>query len=184
MKNLLFSLVLLSATVSVASAQSFRSIDKSPMDVAYLPDNFAHDRSGDDKAVAKVYYSRPQKKGREVFGNVVAYDKVWRTGANEAAELKAYQDITIGGEKLAAGTYSLFTIPGAKEWTIIVSTDLDYWGTAGYQEKYEVLRVKVPSSKLSKEVEAFSIQFEDLDGKSAVMRLAWDKTVVAVPVKY
>ncbi|PIB37444.1 hypothetical protein BFP72_06715 [Reichenbachiella sp. 5M10] len=184
MKNLLFFLILFTATVSISSAQSFRSIDKSPMDVAYLPDNFAHDRSGDDKAIAKVYYSRPQKKGRDIFGNVVVYDKVWRTGANEAPELKVYQDITIGGKKLSAGTYSLFTIPGAKEWTIIISTDLDYWGTAGYQEKYEVLRVQVPSSTLSKEVEAFAIQFEELENKSAVMRLAWDKTVVAVPIKY
>ncbi|RJE74354.1 DUF2911 domain-containing protein [Reichenbachiella sp. MSK19-1] len=184
MKNVLFTLILLSGVVTVTFAQTFRSIDKSPMDVAYLPDNFAHDRSGSDKAIAKIYYSRPQKKGREIFGNVVAYDKLWRTGANEAPELKVYQEIKMGGKTLAAGTYSLFSIPGEKEWTIIVSTDLDYWGTAGYQEKYEVLRVKAPSSKLSKEVEAFSIQFKELGDNSAEMNLAWDKTVVAVPVQY
>lgn len=176
---LLFSI--LSFTLS---AQSFRSLDKSPMDVAYLPDNFAHDRDPGQKAVVKVYYSQPQKKGREIFGFKVPYGKVWRTGANEAVEFKAYQDIEIGGKKLKAGTYSLFTIPGEKQWTVIINSDLDYWGAYSYNEDKDVLRVTVDSKSLSEVVEAFSIRFEDQGGKKAVMRMAWDKTLVEVPLAY
>ncbi|MEQ6118819.1 DUF2911 domain-containing protein [Reichenbachiella sp. MALMAid0571] len=184
MKHFLYSLLLVLSVSTVASAQSFRALDKSPMDVAYLPDNFAHDRDPGQKAIVKVYYSQPQKKGREIFGTLVPYGKVWRLGANEAVELKAYQDITVGGKKLKAGTYSLFAIPDEKEWMIIVSSDLDYWGAYSYNEGKDVLRVKVPVKSLSSEVEAFSIRFEDKGKDTAVMRMGWDKTMVEVPLNY
>ena len=100
----------------LVSAQSFRGLDRSPLDMAYFPDNFAHDRGAEDKAIVRVIYSRPQKKGREIFGNKVPYGKVWRTGANEAPELKVYQDITLSGKEVKAGTYALFTLPGENEW--------------------------------------------------------------------
>ncbi len=167
-----------------AEAQQFRGLDKSPMDVAYLPDNFAHDRDPGQKAIVKVYYSRPQKKDRELFGSKVPYGKVWRTGANESPELKVYKDITIGGKALKAGTYSIFTIPNEKEWTILISTDLDYWGAFKYNEKNDVLSFKVPSKTLSEALEAFSIMLEDQGNNSAVMRMGWDTTMVEVPLKY
>ncbi len=184
MKYFLYSLLLVLCMGTIASAQSFRSLDKSPMDVAYLPDNFAHDRDPGQKAIAKVYYSQPQKKGREVFGSLVPYGKVWRVGANEAVELKAYQDINVGGKKLKAGTYSLFAIPNEKEWTIIISSDLDYWGSYSYNDGKDVLRVKAPTKSLTSEVEAFSIRFEDLGKNAALMRMGWDKTMVEVPLSY
>lgn len=184
MRHLLYSLALIAFASISTSAQSFRQPDKSSLDAAYLPDNFAHDRKSGEKAIIKVYYSRPLKKGREIFGTKVPYGKVWRTGANEAVEFKAYQDISIDGKKLKAGTYSLFTIPGEKEWTIIINSDLDYWGAYSYNEKNDVLRVSVPAGSLSKVVEAFSIHLEDKGNKSAVMKLAWDKTVVEVPLTY
>lgn len=184
MKLLLASLLLVIGFGAVSSAQSFRSLDKSPLDIAYLPDNFAHDREAGQKAIVKVYYSQPQKNGRDIFGGKVPYGKVWRTGANESVEFKTYQDITFGGKKLKSGTYSLFTIPGEKEWTIIINADLDYWGAYSYQEKNDVLRVKVAPSAIDKVVEAFSIRFEDQANNTAVMRLAWDKTIVEVPIAY
>ena len=184
MKAILFTLVLGIGFNIAVSAQSFRSLDKSPLDVAYLPDHFAHDREAGQKAIIKVYYSQPQKKGREIFGSKVPYGKVWRTGANEAVEFKAYQDITLGGQDLKAGTYSLFTIPGEKEWTIIINSDLDYWGAYSYEEKNDVMRVSVVASSIDEVVEAFSIRFEDLSNGSAVMRLAWDNTLVEVPISY
>jgi len=152
------------------------------MAVAYLPDNFAHDRDPGQKAIIKVYYSQPQKKGREIFGKKVPYGKVWRTGANESVEFRAYQDITLGGMNIAAGTYSLFTIPGEAEWTIIVNSDLDYWGAYSYEEKNDVARFQVSSNSLQDELEAFSIRFEDKSNRSAVMRLGWVKTLVEIPV--
>ncbi|GJM30765.1 MAG: hypothetical protein DHS20C17_34000 [Cyclobacteriaceae bacterium] len=178
-----FVLTLIAASFAL-SAQSFRSLDKSPLDVAYLPDHFAHDRKAGQTAIVKVYYSQPQKNGRDIFGAKVPYGKVWRTGANEAVELKAYQDIKISGNDLKAGTYSLFTIPEEKEWTIIINSDLDYWGAYSYNKDHDVFRVKVPVKSLSETVEAFSIRFEDLGNNTAVMRLGWDKTVAEVPISY
>ena len=82
--------------------------------MAYFPNNFAHDRKGEQEAVIRVIYSRPQKSGREIFGNLVPWKKVWRAGANEATEIKFYKDVEIGGKKVKAGTYSLFAIPDEK----------------------------------------------------------------------
>ncbi len=167
-----------------ASAQSFRGLDRSPMDMAYLPDNFAHDRQAGDQAIIRVIYSRPQKKGRELFGKKLPYGKVWRLGANEAPEIKIYQDITLGGKQLSAGIYSLFALLGEKEWTIILNSDLDYWGAYSYDQGKDVLRVTVPVHELDQVVEAFSIQFEETGENQATMRLAWDQTMVELPLAH
>ena len=171
-------------SVTFASAQSFRPLDKSPMDAAYLPDNFAHDRDPGEKAIIKIYYSRPQKNDRDIFGSKVPYGKVWRLGANESAEFKAYQDITIGGKQLKAGTYSIFAIPEKDQWTIIFNSDLDYWGAYSYNEKNDVLRISAPVKSTSDVVEAFSIQFEEKGDQAATLRMAWDKTMVEIPIRY
>lgn len=182
MKPLLcISLMLLTLGVS---AQTFRGIDKSPMDVAYLPDNYAHDRQPGQKAVMKVYYSRPQKKGRIVFGGLVPYGQVWRTGANEATEVYLYQDVKVGGKTLKAGTYSIFTIPEKDKWTVIFSHDLDYWGAFSYKEANDVLRVKASVKDNPEVVEAFSIRIDATSPGQAVMRLAWDKTIAELPITY
>ena len=184
MKTTILSIVMVLAISSFVTAQKFRALDKSPMDVAYLPDNFAHDREDGDMAIARVHYGQPQKKDRIVFGGLIPLNKVWRTGANESSEFKAYKDITIGGETLKAGTYSLFSIPSEKEWTIIFNSDVDYWGDYGYKEENDVMRVKVGVKSLEEAVEAFSIRLEDLKDGKAVMRMAWDKTMVEVPIGY
>ncbi|MEJ7914407.1 MAG: DUF2911 domain-containing protein [Chitinophagaceae bacterium] len=169
---------------SAASAQKFRAVDKSPMDMAYYPDHFAHDRKAGDKAIVRVIYSRPQKNGRAIFGTTVPYQKVWRTGANEASEIKFYQDVEVAGKQVKAGTYSLFTIPGEKEWTIILNSDLDFWGAYQYQERNDVIRVTAPATKADNMVENFAIQFEKKEANSGVMKLGWDNTVVEVPFKF
>ncbi|WP_236972101.1 DUF2911 domain-containing protein [Membranihabitans marinus] len=184
MKNLLLILCFVVGFISISTAQSFRGIDRSPLDCAYFPDNFAHDRKGDDEAIMKIVYSRPSKKNREIFGDLIPFDKMWRTGANEAAEIKVYKTVTFSGKKLSAGTYSLFTIPGKSEWTIIFSKDLDRWGTSGYSEKKDALRITAPASQNNPVVENFSIQFFDNGNKSGSMKLAWDDTVVDAPFKY
>lgn len=167
-----------------AIGQSFRGLDRSPLDIAYLPDNFAHDRIGDQKAIIRITYSRPQKKGRDVLGGIVPFGQVWRTGANEATEIKVYQDITIGGKKLNAGTYSMFAIPDKEEWTLIFNSDLDYWGAYSYNEENDVLRVTASAKQIEATVEAFVIQFESSAANRATLTLAWDRTMVEVPVEY
>ena len=184
MKKQLIVLICTLCLGTLASAQSFRGLDRSPLDIAYFPDNFAHDREVGDKAIVRVIYSRPQKKDREIFGKKVPYGKVWRTGANEATEIKVYQDITIGGKKLEAGTYALFTIPGESEWEIIFNSDLDYWGAYSYNDKSDVLRVKGTTKSLDQVVEAFTIQFKADGSGKAILMIAWDQILVEVPITY
>lgn len=181
----LFSLVAFSSF-----AQEFRGLDKSPMDRAYLPDNYAHDRKFaperklGESAILKVDYSRPQKKGRVVFGGMVSYNELWRLGANEATEIKVYKDIRIGGKSLNMGTYSMFAIPTKDNWTIIFSSDLDCWGQYSYNKEHDVLRLETPVIANKDIVEELSIQFEDLDEGKAVMYIAWDMIRVELAVSY
>lgn len=182
MKRILLPAILLFLFCSAAVAQNFTGTDKSPMDAAYYPDNFAHDRKAGEKAIIKVVYSRPYKNDRDIFGKLIPYGKVWRTGANEATEIKFYRDIELGGKKVPAGTYTLFTIPGEKEWTIILNSDLDYWGAYSYNDKNDVVRITAPATELENSVENFTIQFDNKDG-GGVMQLAWDKTLVEIPFK-
>lgn len=184
MKRILLTSILLVSTFCATQAQNFRKPDKSHMDMAYFPDHFAHDRKEGEQAIIRVTYSRPLKNGREIFGKLVPYGQVWRTGANESAEIKFYQDVDLNGKKVKAGSYSLFTIPGEKEWTIILNSDLDYWGAYKYNAKNDVLRVTAGVSQLNDSLENFSILFESKGEKQGVMKLGWDKTVAEVPFSY
>lgn len=185
---LLFLFGLISAQVH---AQTFRGIDKSPMDMAYYPDDYAHDRKfapqkiGGETAKIRVIYSRPAKNNRDVFGTKLApYGKVWRVGANEAPEIKFYQNATIQGKPVKAGTYALLAIPNENEWTIILSSDLDQWGAYSYDEKKDVLRFNVPTRTSDEPIENFSIQFAKGNNQDVLMRMGWDKTIVEVPVTF
>ena len=116
----LFLGLLLGLTTLTANAQTLAGLDKSPMDMAYFPDNFAHDRKFapakvGDKVYARVTYSRPATSGREVFGKLVPYGKVWRVGANEATEIKFYSDATIQGKKIKAG----FCVPRKSSYRLV-----------------------------------------------------------------
>lgn len=192
MKKTLLLLCLSSILLFEAKAQKMRGIDKSPMDMAYYPDNFAHDRKfapkliGDMPAIVRVTYSRPAKKEREVFGTkIVPYGEVWRLGANESTEIKFYQDVTIQDKKVKAGTYSLFAIPSATEWTIILNKDLDFWGAYSYNKDNDVLRVSVPTKKTDEVIENFSIQcVKGSNDKETTMKMAWDTTLVEVQISF
>ncbi|MDB4180754.1 DUF2911 domain-containing protein [Flavobacteriaceae bacterium] len=156
------------------NAQKFKGLDASPMDVASFPSSYKKS----DKLV-KITYSRPQLKGRSV-GELAPEGKVWRTGANEAAELTLYTDMVLGTTKIKAGTYTFYLIPGEGEWTAIVSTDLNVWGSYFYNEKNDVARIEVPVSKGKEDLEAFSIAFEKSDD-GVNMHLGWGTIRVAVP---
>ncbi|OUT96431.1 MAG: hypothetical protein CBB92_09855 [Flammeovirgaceae bacterium TMED32] len=185
MKNILVLIfIALTTSLQPIKAQEFKGIDKSPMDMAYLPDNFAHDQSPGEKAVARITYGRPQKKNRPVFGKMVPYGKIWRTGANEATEFIAYQPLTFGSKTLPAGTYTLFTIPEKDEWTLIFNTDVDIWGAYRYDSKKDVFRLNVKVKSTTEVVEAFAIKFETLNENEAALKLAWDQTKIEVPFSY
>ena len=165
--------ILLSTNVE---AQKFKDLDKSPMDGAAYPSDYK-----DANKQIKVIYSRPQLKGR-TLAKLAPNGEVWRTGANEAAELTLYTDMTVGDGVVKAGTYTLATIPGEKEWTVIINSDLNTWGSYFYKEANDVARIKVPVTVGKESLEAFSIAFTE--SKSGIdMHLGWDKVRVAVPFK-
>ncbi len=127
----------------------------------------------------KVAYGQPSKNGREIFGGLQKYGSVWRAGANEATEITFAKDATFGGKPVKAGTYSLFVIPNENEWTVILNSQVGFWGTQ--HEKYkdkDILQVNVPAKKIDDVVEKLTYRFTD-----DAMIIEWDKTQVAVPLK-
>ncbi len=177
MKKLFALSILMLALVFTtdASAQKFGGLDKSPMDVATFPSSYKIS----DKTV-RVTYSRPQLKGRSV-SELAPAGEVWRTGANEAVEITFYKDAKVGGTDIKAGTYSLFTIPGGSEWTVIFNNNLNQWGAYSYSKKADVARVKASASTDSESLDAFSIAFKEVDG-GAHLVMGWGTTRVSLPI--
>ncbi len=134
-----------------------------------------------------VEYSRPKindpKTGqpRKIFGELVPFDKEWRTGANEATSFVTDADITLGDLKVPAGKYTLYTIPGESQWTIIINKQTEQWGTV-YDDKQDLGRTRVKSGKTSSTVQEFTISFDKANGKKTNMNLEWENTKVVVPV--
>ncbi len=176
MKNLFLFTFLAFAMVftTEATAQKFSGLDSSPMDMAAYPASYRES----DKSV-RITYSRPQLKGRSL-ADLAPAGKVWRTGANEAAEITFYKNATVGGKAIKAGTYSLFTIPGDDEWTVILNSNLNQWGAYSYDSDADVARVTAKASTDDEELEAFSIAFDD-DGN---MLMGWGTTRVSLPISY
>lgn len=155
-------------------AQKFPELDKSPMDAASFPNDYKV-----SSKTVKIIYSRPQLKGR-TLSELAPNGKVWRTGANEAAEITFYTDVMFGKNKINAGTYTLFTIPGEKEWTVILSKDLNVWGAYFYKPENDVARLNVPVTQASESLEAFSMVFSE-SGNAVVLNMGWDKVRITVP---
>lgn len=132
----------------------------------------------------KVTYSQPHKRGREIFGGLVPYGQVWRSGANEATEITITGNVLFGNDTLQAGTYSIFTIPEKDKWTIIVNSQLGQWGAYNYHEKSDVMRVELPVQKIKEVVyEPFTILFEQKNSIAELVML-WDDTKVALPIQF
>jgi hypothetical protein len=127
-----------------------------------------------------IDYSRPDKRGREIFGGLVPYGEVWRTGANAPTKITFSDDVRIESKDLPAGEYAFYTIPGENEWTIIFSKNLKLWGAYGYKPDSDALRVTVKPTTLPNEVETFTIGLADLKDNGATIQLDWDKTRVPI----
>ena len=128
----------------------------------------------------EIVYSRPGVKNRTIFGGIVPYDQVWRTGANQATKVTFSTPVKLEGNDIPAGTYALFTIPGEKEWTIIINKGATQWGAFQYNEKDDVARFKVTPVTLVETIETFTIEFNHIRDESAVLNLVWEKTVVPI----
>ncbi len=131
-----------------------------------------------------IEYSRPSAKGRKIYGSLVPFGSVWRTGANMATKVTFGDDVKIAGKPLKAGTYALFTIPGEKEWTIIFNTNADQGGTGSYKEAEDAVRVAVvPINMEPIKVESFLINIEGVNATNAFIEIIWESTVVQIPLE-
>lgn len=152
--------------------------------LVHRPSPLAVTTAKNKDAYIKIVYSQPQKRGRDVFGKLVPYGKVWRTGANEATEITTTRDITINNILLRAGTYSLFTIPEKDKWTIIINGELGLWGSYNYNQKLDVLRFEVPVQHIDNPLyEVFTIRLEQ-NNNVADLLILWDNIKVSIPIKF
>jgi len=125
-----------------------------------------------------LIYSRPNTKGRKVFGGMEPYGQVWRTGANSATVITFTDDVTLEGNKVPAGEYALFTIPDAKEWTIILNKNTKQWGAYTYKQDEDFLRFKIKPVQMPALLETFTMQFADVKATSAELHLMWERTAL------
>ena len=194
MKKLLL-IAAITACCAVAEAQTAANsftpvakmpeVDKSPLDMAYYPANYPVLKiqgKATEPPVARVIYSRPQTNERVVFGELVERNRIWRLGGNEATEIEFYREVKIGGKKVPKGKYTLYAIAEPDNWTMIVNRDTDTWGAFKYDEKKDVARVKVPVQKVATPVNVFSIMMEKGDANTILLDIAWDDSMVALPI--
>lgn len=171
MKKLLFAFSLLCAA-SVTNAQMKMP---APSPTQTIKQDFALGN-------IELKYSRPSVKGRKIFGDLVPYNAVWRTGANGATIIKFNDAVEMGGKKIDTGSYALYTIPAEGMWEIILNKGTSNWGAGGYKESDDVVRFKVPTMKMKDALESFTMQFANIKPESCELHIMWDKTAVAVPI--
>ena len=158
-----------------SNGPNFPKLDASPLDM------IVH-RDQNDEVVMRIIYSRPQTRDREIFGKLVPYGEVWRTGANEATEVTLYKDMKIGNEVVKAGTYSIYTIPEEKEWTIILNKSIHTWGAYEYTDKEDYVRIKVPVRNASHKIENFSMAIEQKENEAgAELLMGWSDKFIKIP---
>ena len=156
-----------------AKAQDFKGLDKSPMDLASYPDNY---RISDK--VIKIVYSRPQLKGRSL-ANLAKFGKKWRTGANEATEITFFKDVNFGGTPVKSGTYTMYTIPGETNWTVVLSSQLNVWGVYFHKDENDVAKVTIPVKKSEEIIDVFSIIID----KDMTIHMGWGDVILSIPVQ-
>lgn len=182
-KFFIFSLIGIAVIAAIVAFIGFMQLKNTK---SFSPEEEVIFEQGD--LTIKVFYNRPSKKGREIFGGLVPYNEVWRTGANEATTFETNQDLIIEGKTLKAGKYSLWTTPRETNWTIIFNSEHGQWGLNSKGEpnrnpQLDVLSVDVHAVKQDQIFEQFTIAFEKT-GEEAEMVLMWDKTLVSVPFTY
>ena len=130
-----------------------------------------------------LQYSRPSVKGRKIFGDLVPYNKLWRTGANTATTIRFTDPVEIQGKKVDTGTYALYTLPGEDKWEVIFNKGISNWGTNGYKETEDVFRFSIPVMSMKNTVETFTMQFANIQPESCDLQIMWDKTIATLPIK-
>ncbi len=130
-----------------------------------------------------VVYSRPGVKGRTVFGDMIPYGKVWRTGANASTKITFSDNVKLGGKDVPAGEYALYSIPNQNEWTIIIHKNTKLWGAGGYDAKDDLVRFTAKAEAMPMSVESMVIDFGNFKNTSGEMYIIWDKVAVTIPIE-
>lgn len=175
MKRVTVASVLVLAATLVA-AQTPQDKSKRPS-----PPGSAHFTFSDGKKIT-IDYSRPSMKGRKIYGGLVPYGQVWRTGANEATTFVTEKDVDIGGTRIPKGSYTLFSLPTETGWKLIVNKQTGQWGTK-YDQSQDLVRIDAQKQPLPQPLEQFTISFEPASGDATTLQLDWEKTRVSVPIK-
>ena len=170
----LFTFILISSA-TLTQAQDFKGLDKSPMDRVFYPPS----SRVSDKAIV-ITYSRPQLKGRDL-DVLVPPNKLWRTGANEATEIRLFKSIKLKNALVKAGTYTMYSYPKEDTTEIIINTAIHVWGAYGYDESKDVARIEVPITKSEDYLEAFSLAFSG-KGNNAILHGGWGNVRVQIPI--
>ncbi len=173
MQKILLLAAICCGAVFSSSAQSLRT--PSPSTPQFIRQDFGLSN-------IELSYSRPGVKGRKIFGDLVPYDKVWRTGANQATTLTFGDTVSIGGVSVAPGKYGLLTIPGASEWTFIISRQTDVTNPAQYKQDQDIIRVNAAPHQLPFTVETMTLEFSNLTSNSCNLDLLWDNVAVGIPI--
>lgn len=189
MKFILTLVFILMMQMAIAqNGNRLPALDKSPMDMSYYPVNYPILRIQPNKTaeplIARVIYSRPQKNGRKVFGELVEDGKIWRLGANEATEIEFFREVKIGGKKIKKGRYTMYALENKDRWTIILNTETDIWGAFKYDAAKDIVRVDCSVSRTTELAEAFTIIFEKATDKSINLLMAWDDAIVKLPISW
>ncbi len=156
------------------------SVDVSPMDMSYWPDDYTKVSIKKHSPDARVIYSRPHKQGRKIFGTLIPYNEPWRLGANEATEIELFEPVTIQGKKIATGRYILYCIPQKEQWSIIFNTNIYSWGLKQDPSK-DVHRFQIPIQKATRSFEYFTMSFEKAQ-PGAILFMSWDDVTAQLPI--
>ncbi len=130
----------------------------------------------------ELTYSRPNAKGRKIYGDLVPWNKLWRTGANAATRVIFKDPVEIGGKKIDSGTYVIYTIPNVDSWDIILNKGISNWGTDGYKDSLDVCRFRIEPIKIKSKLETFTMQFADVKAESCELHILWEKTAIIIPI--
>jgi hypothetical protein len=185
-KKIVLVLALLAGICTVNAQSDASSLDKSPLDMSYYPGDYPILKIQEKISgppVARVIYSRPQKKGRVLFGDLVQYGQVWRLGANEATEIEFFQDVKIDDKKVKKGRYTLYALVDTGAWTLILNKETDTWGAFRYDMSKDILRTTVPVQRLPAITENLSMAFEKAK-EGAGLVIDWDNIRVEMPFSW
>lgn len=161
------------------------NLDKSPMDIIYLPEDFPVAKMSGSVSglpVARLIYSRPSKDGRTIFGNVVRYGTYWRLGANEGTEIEFFTDVTINSRRVRKGRYIIYCIPYENKWTIKLNDDLFAWGLRIHSSR-DVYSFDIPITRTNSSIEILTMKFQEAN-EGGELLIGWDSVKASLPFKY